>query len=384
MGGENGRRAGALRGSMSRSRSSRRMRERFEFRTARALAALPPRAQLRLSGKPAVVLDGLRLDPEIQLSLSMLERQGVDGLDKLSVPEARKVVELQASLYGGPPLEFGSVQDLQIDGAEGTLRARHYVPDEPGPHPLLVYYHGGGFVVGDVNSHDAPCRLISKHAGVQVLSVDYRLAPEHPFPAPVDDARAALRWACEHASELGADPGRVAVGGDSAGGNLATVAAMLARDDGGPVPAFQLLIYPVTDFTTVRPSREMFAEGFFLTQDEMDWFNSHYVESVNADPADVRLSPLLADDLTGMPPAFVVTAGFDPLRDEGEEYAHALRAAGVPTVLRRFPGLIHAFVNMIGVSRVSRDAMIEIAGATRAMLSVQGARVATDAVAHTT
>ncbi|MGZ4202018.1 MAG: hypothetical protein ACXVRH_08170, partial [Thermoleophilaceae bacterium] len=147
---------------MSRSRSSRRMRERFEFRTARALAALPPRAQLRLSGKPAVTVDGLRLDPEIQLSLAMLERQGLDGLDKLPVPEARKVVDLQAGLYGGPPLELASVRDLQIDGAEGMLRARHYVPDEPGPHPLLVYYHGGGFVVGYVNSHDAPCRLISK------------------------------------------------------------------------------------------------------------------------------------------------------------------------------------------------------------------------------
>ena len=385
MGGENGGRAAAVRGArLSRSRSSRPMRERFEFRAARALSALPPRAQLRLSGKPHVHVDGLRLDPEIQLSLAMLERQGAEGLDKLSVPEARKVVQSSARLYGGPPIEVASVRDIQIDGAAGPLRARHYVPDEPGgPHPLLVYYHGGGFVVGDVDTHDAPCRLICRHAGVQVLSVDYRLAPEHPFPAAVDDARAALRWASEHASELGADPERVAVGGDSAGGNLAAVASQLAVHDGGPGASFQLLIYPVTDFTKVRPSRELFAEGFFLTAAEMDWFNSHYVGPSGADPADPRLSPLLVDDLSGLPPAFVVTAGFDPLRDEGEEYAQALREAGVPTALRRFPGLIHAFINSIGVSRVSRDAMIEIAGATRAMLSVQGARVAIGAVART-
>jgi acetyl esterase len=361
---------------MGRSASERKLRERFEYRAARAFAKLPPRAQVRLSGKPAVQIDGLTLDPEVQLSLAMLERRNLPGIETLPVDVARKVVVAQATLYGGPKLPVGSVRELSIDGAAGPLRARYYTPDEPGgPHPLLVYYHGGGFVICDLDTHDAPCRVLCKHGGVNVLSVDYRLAPEHPFPAAVDDARAALRWAYENAEELGADPQRIAVGGDSAGGNLATVVSHLATHDGGPAPVFQLLIYPVTDFSVERPSRKLFAEGYFLTQAEMDWFNQNYVGSVNADPADPRISPILAD-MSGMPPAYVVTAGFDPLRDEGEEYAQALRAAGVPTALRRFPGLIHAFINSVGVSPVSRDALIEVAGATRAMLSTSAAAVA--------
>jgi acetyl esterase len=363
------------------SRTSRKFRERFEYRTARAMAKLPPRAQVRLSGKPPVMLDGLTLDPEIQLSLAMLERRNLPGLETLPVDVARQVVHAQAVMSGGPPLAIGSVRDLKIDGAAGDLGARYYTPDEGGgPHPLLVYYHGGGFVICDLDTHDAFCRLLCKHAGVNVLSVDYRMAPEHPFPAPVEDARAALRWAYEHASELGADPERVAVGGDSAGGNLATVVCQLAARDGGPAPSFQLLIYPVTDFTASRPSRELFGEGFFLTQAEMDWFNQHYIESVNADPTDPRVSPLMAEDLSGQPPAFVVTAGFDPLRDEGEEFVRALRAAGVPTAHRRFPGLVHAFINWTGISPVSRDAVVELAGATRAMLSTTAAKVAQEAV----
>jgi acetyl esterase len=365
---------------MRRSANELKLRQRFEYRTARALALLPPRAQLRLSRKPAVQLDGLTLDPQIQMSLAMMERQNLPGIETLPVDVARQVVHVQAVMSGGPELPVGSVRDIQIDGAEGPIGARYYTPDEPGgPHPLLVYYHGGGFVICDLDTHDAFCRLLCKHAGANVLSVDYRMAPEHPFPAPVEDARAALRWAYEHVGELGADPERIGVAGDSAGGNLATVVCQLAAHDGGPAPVFQLLVYPVTDMTASRPSRELFGEGFFLTQSEMDWFSEHYVESVNADPTDPRLSPLLADDLSGQPPAFIVTAGFDPLRDEGEEYAQALRAAGVPVALRRFSGLIHAFINWTGVSPVSRDAVIELAGATRAMLSTSAAKVAESA-----
>jgi acetyl esterase len=343
-------------------------RQRVEYRIARLLAALPPRLQLRVSGRKQVVLDGQRLEPEIQMQLAMIERQGAPPVESLTVEEAREATRLQAAVAGGLELPVGSVRDLSVDGAAGPLRARHYAPEEPGgPHPLLVFYHGGGWVIGDIDTHDAGCRLLARHAGVHVLSVDYRMAPEHPFPAPIEDGRAAFEWAHAHAAELGADPGRVAVGGDSAGGNIAAVTAWSCARDGGPAPAFQLLIYPATDFVGRRASRDLFAEGFFLTEAEMDWFRDHYVKG--ADPHDPRLSILLADDLSGLAPALIVTAGFDPLRDEGEAFAAALREAGNTVALRRFTGLIHGFFNMTGVSRVSRDAVVEIAGATRALLA---------------
>jgi len=348
-------------------------RQRLEFRIARILAALPPRAQVRLSRRKPVQLDGQTLEPEIQLTLAVLERQGNPPIESLSPPEARAVTRRQAAVAGGPPLPVGAVRDLTIAGAAGPLRARHYAPAEPGgPHPLLVFFHGGGFVIGDLDSHDAACRMLCRHAGAHVLAVDYRLAPEHPFPAAVEDGRASLAWATAHAGELGADPRRVAVGGDSAGGNIAAVTAWLAARDGGPAPAFQLLIYPATDSSMPYRSQDLFGEGFFLTQAEMDWFYANYAAA--ADPTDPRLSPLLADDLSGLAPALVVTAGFDPLRDEGEAYAQALREAGNVVVLRRFTGLIHGFLNATGVSRVSRDAVVEVAGATRALLETVAAR----------
>jgi len=344
-------------------------RERAERRAARALAGLSPRAQVRLSRKPAVRLDGQTLEPEIQMTLALLDRRGDPPIETLTPPEARVQTRRQAIMAAGRPVPVGAVRDLSIVGAEGPLRARLYSCHEPGgPHPLLLYHHGGGFVIGDLDSHDGVCRMLCVHAGVNVLSVDYRLAPEHPFPAAVEDGRASLRWAIDNAAALGADPARVAVGGDSAGGNISAVACQLAARDGGPGPALQLLIYPATDASTPRPSTGLFAEGFFLTRAQMDWFTGHY--GAGCDLSDPRMSPLLADDLSGLPPALVITAGFDPLRDEGEDYAAALRAAGVPVVLRRFPGLIHGFVNAAGISRVSRDALIEVAGATRAMLGV--------------
>jgi acetyl esterase len=375
MGGENGGRAAAVRGSMKGRTAT--ARERFEFRAARTLAKLPPRAQVRMSGKPPVTADGNTLDPEIQLSLAMLERRNLPGLETLPVDVARTVVHAQAVMSGGPPVPVGSVRDLKIDGGEGQLGARLYTPDEQGgPHPLLVYYHGGGFTYGDLDTHDGVCRMLCRHAGVHVLAVDYRLAPEDPFPAAVEDARRALAWACERAMLLGADGERIAVGGDSAGGNLAAVVAQLAARDGGPAPALQLLIYPATDFSRRRRSRELFGEGFLLTEAEMDWFERNYLGDDAARKLDPRASPLLAEDLSGLAPAIVVTAAFDPLRDEGEEYASALRAAGTPVALRRFPGFIHAFTGACGVSRACREAVIEIAGATRAMLATaQAARV---------
>src|SRR3954452_6714319 len=349
-------------------------RQRVEYRVARLLAALPPRLQLRLSGRKQVVVDGQRLEPEIQLQLAMIERQGAPPVESLTPPEAREATRLQAAVAGGRPLPVAGVRDLAVDGATGPLRARHYAPEEPGgPHPLLVYYHGGGFVIGDLDTHDSACRLLCRHAGVHVLSVDYRLAPEAPFPQPIDDGRAAFAWAAAHAAELGADPARVAVGGDSAGGNMAAVVSQETVREGVAAPVFQLLIYPAVDASKDYRSQELFREGFLLTQAEMDYFYNHYVGQ--ADPTDPRLSPLLADDLSGLPPALIVTAGFDPLRDEGEAYAQALREAGNVVAHRRFAGLIHGFANMVAVRRVSRDAVVEMAGATRALLATVASKV---------
>ena len=345
------------------------IRERVEYRAARALAALPPAAQVRLSGRPPIVIDGDTLAPATQLTLSLLERRDEPPTESLTPAQARAARRRLSAIYAGAPEEVGSVRDLELD-TPVALRARHYAPAESGgPHPLLVYYHGGGFLFGDLDTHDRVCRLLCRHAGAHVLAIDYRLAPEHPFPAAVEDAREALAWAYANAERLGADAARVGVAGDSAGGNLSAVVAQLAARDGGPAPVLQLLIYPATDMTRRRRSRELFAEGFLLTDSEMDWFEANYLGAERAQQADPRASPLLAEDLSGLAPALVVTAAFDPLRDEGEEYAAALRAAGTPTALRRFAGFIHAFINTTGVNRASRDAVIEIAGATRAMFA---------------
>jgi acetyl esterase len=363
------------------ARSSQPARLRVEYRAARALSALPPRAQIRLSRRPPVHLDGQTLEPELQLSLSVLERRGALPLERYSPVEARQLVRKQSAVASGPPILVESVQELRVAGGAGPLRARHYAPGEHGgPHPLLVFFHGGGFVVGDLDTHDGACRLLCKHTGAHVLSVDYRLAPEHPFPAAVDDAVAALGWALEHAGELGADPARVAVGGDSAGGNLAAVSALAVVRAGGPRPILQLLMYPVTDFAEASRSHELFEEGFFLSRAQMDWFAANY--AAQADPLDPRLSVVRDENLADAPPALVFTAGFDPLRDDGEAYARALRAAGAVVAQRRFDGLIHGFANMAGISRVSRDALIEIAGATRALLAILPAAVPENAERH--
>lgn len=348
---------------------------------AQALDVLPPSVKIRLSGKPPVVVDGEPLAPEVQLVLAVLARRKEPPLETMSPADAREARRRLTAVFGGKPLAVRAVQDLEIDGATG-LGARHYSPPEPGgPHPLLVFYHGGGFLYGDLDTHDGVCRLLCRHAGAHVLAIDYRLAPEHPFPAAVDDARTALSWAYANAERLGADPSRVGVGGDSAGGNLAAVVSQLAANDGGPAPVLQLLIYPVTDFTVRRRSRDLFAEGFLLTDAEMDWFEDQYLGADRTQASDPRASPLLTADLSGLAPAFVVTAGFDPLRDEGEAYVDALRAAGTSATLRRFPGFIHGFVNGAGVSRSSRDAVIEIAGTARGMFASVGVPAVTPAQA---
>jgi acetyl esterase len=335
---------------------------RTQARVARALAALPPRVQAKLSGRPPITLDGQRLEPEVQLLLSMRSVIGEPVWDeRLSPAQARALAREEAEMAAGTrPVPVGAVRELDVAGQ----RARHYAPPEDtAPRPLLLFWHGGGFVVGDLDTHDAPCRMLCRHAGVHVLSVEYRLAPEHAFPAYLDDAHAAYAWAREHARELGAD-GRLVVGGDSAGGNIAAVVAQETRDADA-----QLLIYPSVDTSRRRRSYELFGEGFFLTDTLMEWYSGHFL-GPGADPADPRRSPLLAKDLSGLAPALVVTAGFDPLRDEGEDYAAALAAAGVPVLSRRFSGLFHTFINCVGISPASRAAMAEVGGMLRALLAL--------------
>jgi acetyl esterase len=232
----------------------------------------------------------------------------------------------------------------------------------------VVYFHGGGHVIGDLDTHDQPCRFFAREVPALILAVDYRLAPEHRFPAAVDDALAGFSWACEQATRLGADQARIAVAGDSAGANLAAVVCRLARDEGGPLPVFQALIYPVIDFSAKRRSHELFGEGFFLTSEEMDWYRERYLVS-EQDRTDPRASPILAADLFGLPPAFVVTAGFDPLRDEGEDYAARLREAGVDVTLRRESDLVHGFISAVGLGGRAREAGLEIASSLRAPLA---------------
>lgn len=351
---------------------TRALRERISFHAASLLALLSPPAQRRLARSAPVVVDGNTLDPGVQLLLATRRRLGARPWHALTPEQARSAMAAEARMGALRPSEVGAVTDLAVAGAEGPLRARHYAP--PGApeaaQPLLVYLHGGGFVMGDVDSYDPVCRILCRHAGVHVLSVDYRLAPEHPFPAAVHDAAAALEWAFEHAAGLGADPARVAVGGDSAGGNLAATVARLATRDGAPVPALQLLIYPATDVESEWPSRAQFADGpYLLTTADIAFFEHHYMSEAAGD--DPLGSPLLAGDLSGLPPALVVTAGFDPLRDEGEAYARALRDAGTPVILRRFGELVHGFLNLATLNPASHDALVEIAGGVRALLALQ-------------
>jgi acetyl esterase len=326
--------------------------------------------QLLLAGGEPVRVDGLTLAPDVQLIVRARDRL-LRKLDNPTPAQARRAMRHQTILHAGPAIPVGAVRDLTI---EGRLRARHYAPAASGgPHPLLVYLHGGGFVLGDLDTHDAPCRFLCRHARVHVLSIDYRLAPEHPFPAAVEDAHAAHAWAHANAARLGADPRRVAIGGDSAGGNLSAVVAQLAKT-GGPTPALQLLLYPAVDRTTERGSMERFKDGFLLTRAETRWFTRHYTGDDPVTKRDPRVSPLVRPDLSGLAPALVFTAGFDPLRDEGDAYAEALRAAGTPVVHRRFTGLVHGFANMTALSRSSREAFHEVARELAASLSAGAGR----------
>jgi acetyl esterase len=349
--------------------------DRAERAGARLLGRLSPGAARRLAGRP-VVVDGQMLDPQIQLVLKLAERRGLGGWKALGAEGARREVRRSALVTARPLPRVAARTDLAIPGPAGSLPARRYDPppalapgDDGAAGPALVFFHGGGFVFGDLDSHDELCRMLCVHAQATVIAVDYRLAPEAPFPAAVEDASAAFAWVHANAAALGIDPDRIAVGGDSAGGNLAAVVSQPAHAAGTPAPAFQLLIYPKTTHEPTR-SGTLFARGFFLVEEDIAWFQASYA-AADGDP---RAYPAATADLSGLPPAYVVTAGFDPLRDEGEDYAARLAAAGVPTVARRHPGLIHGFASMTAVSQASHDAVVEMGGALRMGLRRRGGR----------
>lgn len=305
------------------------------------------------------------LDHQCRTLLDLIAQQGMPDLSVMEVADARAVRERQ-KLPPGPPTH---VREHRIAGPDGELAIREYRPLDPtGTLGALVYFHGGGFVLGSLDSHDALCRQLTVDAGCAVLSVDYRLAPEHRFPRGLDDAYAATCWAHENAAALAIDPKRIAVGGDSAGGTLATAVAILAKRRRGPALLFQLLLYPVTDLRSFdTPSYAENSTGYFLTGSAMVWFRDHYLSSV-ADRSDPLASPLGCDELQGLPPALVITAEYDPLRDEAEAYARALQAAGVPCTLTRYDGAIHAFMSMYAYLEVGRTAVGEAAAALRKAL----------------
>lgn len=309
-----------------------------------------------------------RLDPEAADLLERLHAMGMRPFEQLGgVLRARSAVESGRWMQGAP-VEIASVRDVLVDGDAGRLPARVYHPSPGRTLPLVVYLHGGGWVAGSVAAADRPCRALALAARCVIVSVEYRLAPETPFPGPPRDCAAAVRWLAGHAGELGADGARLAVAGDSAGGNLAAATTLLLRDEGGPPIAHQLLVYPVLDRAGAYPSRSENAEGHVLTSGSVGWFWDHYL----ADPADAShpyASPLHAEHLRGLPPATIVVAGFDPLRDEGVAYAERLAADGVPADLREWPGMIHGFLWMAGELEAGRALIADLGAALRLTLT---------------
>ena len=311
------------------------------------------------------------LDPQARAVLDAIAALGLPPMEQGTPAEARANFLVRRQLTGGPPPPIHRSEDRRLPGPDGEIPVRVYRPDDRRPLPALVYFHGGGWVIGSIETHEAICRDLANQGGCLVVSVDYRLAPEHTFPAAAEDAYAATGWVAEHADELGVDEDRLAVGGDSAGGNLAAVVALMARDRGGPRLAFQLLIYPVTDHAFDTPSYRENAEGYGLTREQMRWFSSHYLNRP-ADADSPYASPLRATSLRGLPPALIVTAGYDVLRDDGERYAERLRADGVEVRLASNPGLIHGFFGMTGPIDAARAGLARAADTLRSALSARG------------
>jgi acetyl esterase len=309
------------------------------------------------------------LDPQIEALLEQMA--AMESVDYREVtPEGLRQTMKMIAAADGVPETVDAADDARADGPAGAIPIRVYRPAGAGtaPLPILVWYHGGGWVIGDLDTADTTCRKLANRSGALVVSVDYRLAPEHPAPASAEDCWAALCWVARAATEWGGDASRIAVGGDSAGGNLSALLAVRARDNGGPALRYQLLVYPVTDLTMSYPSHAENGDGYMLTNEATAWFLGHYL-GPDDDPKHPSLSPLHADDLSGVAPAFIITAEFDPLRDEGEAYAARLRDSGVPVDLRRYDGMIHGFFQMGAVTPVADSAVTDAASRVRAALT---------------
>jgi len=309
------------------------------------------------------------LDPQLQALRDQRERDGVAPLYTMTLAQARAADLASIQAGGGAPEPVAEVRDLTVPGPGGDLPLRLYLPALGGPLPVLFYFFGGGWVLGTIDTADGVARSLANRSGALVAVPGYRLAPEHPFPAAIDDCYAAVRWVAAHAAEIGADPSRLLVGGDSAGGNLAAAVALRARDDGGPAFAGQLLVYPNTDQLADDQSMREADDPQLFNRHSVAWYRQHYL-SDPGDAASPLASPLRAQTLAGLAPALVITAEYDPLRDQGEAYARRLAAEGVPVTLSRYPGMAHGFFTMAGTVSASRDAIAQAAAQVRTWLSV--------------
>ncbi len=300
------------------------------------------------------------LDAQAEDFLRRLAAANLPSFETTTVAELRSQMDMSTHFLGELP-RVAKIEDRKIPGPAGLLRVRIIKPETAGQGslPVVVYFHGGGWVLGNIESHEGICRAVANAGGVIVVAVDYRLAPEHRFPSAAEDAYAATSWAAEHAAEFGGDPRRIAVAGDSAGGNLAAVTCLMALDRGKPSLKFQALLYPITNDDINNESYKAYADGFFLTRTEMAWYWEHYVAKPE-DRGHPHASPSQAADLRGLPPALVITAEFDVLRDEGEAYAHQLQAAGVAVKLHRYDGMIHGFIRRYPFFDQGRAAIAEI------------------------
>ena len=304
------------------------------------------------------------VDPQVQAYLDQMASLNMPALSSMTPEVVRQQIAESLAIFGEGEA-VAHVENRTIPGPAGEIPVRIYTPEGSGPFPVLVFFHGGGWVVCTLDTHDGQCRSLTNGAGCVIVSVDYRLAPEYKFPAAPEDCYAATKWVAEHAAEIGGDASRLAIGGDSAGGNLTAVVAQMARDKGGPRLVFQLMIYPATDFTAQNASKQENREGYDLSVDDMTWFTNHYLNS-KEDELNPLASPMLTKDLSDLPPALIITAQYDPLRDEGEDYGRRLQEAGVPATISRYDGMIHGFFGMSAMFDKARVAVSEASQALRA------------------
>jgi acetyl esterase len=336
------------------------------------LAVRMPIAWINILAGPPAAVDGRTLDGRTQWLLQLLARSGQAPIEMGSVAEARSAYDALMLEMGGRPAPIGEIVDRTIDGPAGRLRVRIYRPPSGVARllPAILYFHGGGWMMGSLEGYDLVCRYFCARAGCVLVAIDYRLAPEHKFPAAIDDAVAAFRWLARDAVGLGVDPARIVMAGDSTGGNIAAVAAQLLRHEARP-PCLQWLMFPATDLAFDSASYRSCGEGFMMTRAAMEWFRGHYLRDLS-EIDDPRASPLRAADLAGVAPALVFTNGIDPLRDEGHAYADRLVAAGVKTIHREFDSLIHGFIGLRGVIQAAARAMDDMVAGLRHELAQLG------------